>query len=166
MTVKLDIHCQQCCTDWQKDKNQNYAKATCALAGRAVTAGRFSDLGRLRLKPFLMARMTEKPCFATAPSLNSSVVMHCNRFAPRTPECFFFRHPLWHELANDNKHNKRENNGDCNIFLAHEFLQANAKLCGNFGAQRKKLSDSSALLHAVCFFRKLPNFFAQCRFEF
>ena len=126
MTVKLDIHCQQCCTDWQKDKNQNYAKATCALAGRAVTAGRFSDLGRLRLKPFLMARMTEKPCFATAPSLNSSVVMHCNRFAPRTPECFFFRHPLWHELANDNKHNKRENNGDCNIFLAHEFLQANA----------------------------------------
>ena len=130
MTVKLDIHCQQCCTDWQKDKNQNYAKATCALAGRAVTAGRFSDLGRLRLKPFLMARMTEKPCFATAPSLNSSVVMHCNRFAPRTPECFFFRHPLWHELANDNKHNKRENNGDCNIFLAHEFLQANVEVTG------------------------------------
>ena len=123
--VKLDIHCQQCCTDWQKDKNQNYAKATCALAGRAVTAGGFSDLGRLRLKPFLMARMTEKPCFATAPSLNSSVVMHCNRFAPRTTECFFFRHPLWHELANDDKHNKHENNGDCNIFLAHEFLQAN-----------------------------------------
>jgi hypothetical protein len=127
LTAKLDIHCQKCCTDWQKDKNQNYAKATCTFARRAVAAGGFSDPGWLRLKPFLMARMTEKSCFATAPSLNRPVVVYRNRFAPRAPERFFFRHPLWHELANDDKHSQGDNNGDCNIFLTHKFLQANEK---------------------------------------